>query len=41
MKKIILILSIIALSACNSSKEKNKVEKKTSTEMISENSKEK
>lgn len=41
MKKTILIISIIALSACNSSKEKNKVEKKTSTEMISENNKEK
>ena len=41
MKKIIIILAAILLVACNSSKEKNKVEKKTSTEMISENNKEK
>lgn len=36
MKKIIIILSAILLVACNSSKEKNKVEKNTSTEMSSE-----
>lgn len=37
MKKTILIFSTIAIFACNSSKEKNKVEKNISTEMISEN----
>ncbi len=36
MKKIIIIFSATLLVACNSSKEKNKVEKNTSTEMISE-----
>src|SRR5690606_13051645 len=36
-----IILSATLLVACNSSKEKNKVEKNTSTEMISENKKEK
>lgn len=41
MKKIFIILSVTLLVACNSSKEKNKVEKENSTEMISENSKEK
>ena len=41
MKKLFVILSAILLVACNSSKEKNKVEKNTATEMISENAKEK
>lgn len=41
MKKLFIILSATLLVACNSSKEKNKVEKNTSTEMISENKKEK
>ena len=41
MKKLIIIFSAALLVACNSSKEKNKVEKNTSTEMISENNKEK
>ncbi|MEH6765621.1 MAG: thioredoxin family protein [Aequorivita antarctica] len=41
MKKIFILFSSILLVACNSSKEKNKVEKSTSSEMISENSKEK
>ena len=36
MKKIIIIFSATLLVACNSSKEKNKDEKNTSTEMISE-----
>lgn len=40
MKKLFIILSATLLVACNSSKEKNKVEKNTSPEMISENSKE-
>lgn len=41
MKKIFILFSSILLVACNSSKEKNKVEKSTSSEMISENLKEK
>lgn len=41
MKKIIIILSATLLVACNSSKEKNKVVKNNSEEIISENSKEK
>src|SRR5690606_5452595 len=41
MKNIFLIISIIGLSACNSSKEKNKIDEKISKEMISENNKEK
>ncbi len=41
MKKLIIILSATLLVACNSSKEKNKVEQNNSKEMISENSKEK
>jgi thiol-disulfide isomerase/thioredoxin len=41
MKKLFLILSATLLIACNSSKEKNKVGKNTSNEMISENNKEK
>ncbi len=41
MKKIFIILSATLLIACNASKEKNKVEKKASKEMVSENSKEK
>lgn len=41
MKKIFILFSSILLVACNSSKEKNKVEKSTSTEMTSENPKEK
>jgi len=41
MKKIFIILSVTFLVACNSSKEKNKVDEKTSKEMISENNKEK
>jgi thiol-disulfide isomerase/thioredoxin len=40
MKKLFIILSATLLVACNSSKEKNKVEKNTSPEMISENNKE-
>ena len=40
MKKLIIILSATLLVACNSSKEKNKVEKNTSPEMISENNRE-
>ena len=36
MKNIFLIISIIGLSACNSSKEKNKVNENPSKEMISE-----
>ncbi|MDP2686663.1 MAG: thioredoxin family protein [Aequorivita sp.] len=41
MEKSIIIILIFVLSACNSSKEKNKVVENTSKEMISENSKEK
>ena len=41
MKKLFLILSATLLLACNTSKEKNKVGKNTSKEMISENNKEK
>ena len=41
MKNIFLIISIIGLSACNSSKEKNKANENPSKEMISENTKEK
>ncbi len=41
MNKIFLIITAITLIACNSSKEKNKIEKNTSSEMISEKSKEK
>ncbi len=41
MKKLILIISIIGISACNSSKEKNKVDQNSQKEIISENSKEK
>ncbi|MDN3724549.1 thioredoxin family protein [Aequorivita sp. SDUM287046] len=41
MKKILVILSATLLVACNSSKEKNKVDKNPSKEMISENTKEK
>src|SRR5690606_8069366 len=41
MKKLFIILSAILLVACNSSKEKNKVDENTSKEMISENNKEK
>ncbi|SRX54115.1 thioredoxin family protein [Aequorivita sp. CIP111184] len=39
MKIIIIILSALFLVACNSSKEKNKLDKTTSKEMISEQSK--
>jgi len=41
MKKLFIILSATLLVACNSSKEKNKVDENTSKEMISENNKEK
>ncbi len=41
MKKIFIILSATLLLACNSSKEKNKVDENNSKEMISENKKEK
>jgi thiol-disulfide isomerase/thioredoxin len=41
MKKLFIILSATLLVACNTSKEKNKVEKDNSKEMISEKSKEK
>lgn len=41
MKKLFIILSATLLIACNTSKEKNKVGKNTSNEMISENNKEK
>ncbi|SRX74918.1 thioredoxin family protein [Aequorivita antarctica] len=41
MKKLFIILAATFLVACNSSKEKNKVKKSTSTEMTSENPKEK
>jgi thiol-disulfide isomerase/thioredoxin len=41
MKKLLIILSATLVIACNSSKEKNKVDKNTSKEMISENNKEK
>ncbi|MRT17005.1 thioredoxin family protein [Vitellibacter sp. q18] len=41
MKKIILIIAIIGLSACNSSKEKNKPNENNSREMISKNNNEK
>ncbi|MCG2418175.1 thioredoxin family protein [Aequorivita sp. F47161] len=37
MKKIFLIISAITVVACNSSKEKNKIDENTSKEMISEN----
>ncbi len=40
MKKLFIILSATLVIACNSSKEKNKVDKNTSKEMISENNKE-
>lgn len=40
MKKLFIILSATLLVACNSSKEKNKVEKNISTEMVSDNNKE-
>ena len=41
MKKLFIILSATLLVACNSSKEKNKVDENTSKEIISENNKEK
>ena len=41
MKKLFIILSATLLVACNSSKEKNKLDENTSKEMISENNKEK
>ncbi|MDX1783013.1 MAG: thioredoxin family protein, partial [Aequorivita vladivostokensis] len=41
MKKLFIILSATFLVACNSSKEKNKLDENTSKEMISENNKEK
>ena len=41
MKKLFIILAATLLVACNSSKEKNKVDENTSKEMISENNKEK
>ena len=41
MKKLFIILSATLLVACNSSKEKNKLDETTSKEMISENNKEK
>ncbi|OAD92197.1 hypothetical protein A7A78_08890 [Aequorivita soesokkakensis] len=41
MKKLFIILSATLVIACNSSKEKSKVDKNTSKEMISENNKEK
>jgi len=41
MKKLFIILSATLLIACNTSKEKNKVGKNTSNEIISENNKEK
>lgn len=41
MKKIFILLSATLLVACNSSKEKNKLDENTSKEMISENTKEK
>jgi thiol-disulfide isomerase/thioredoxin len=41
MKKLFIIFSATLVIACNSSKEKNKVDKNTSKEMISENNKEK
>lgn len=41
MKKLFIILSATLLVACNSSKEKNKVNENPSKEMISENTKEK
>jgi thiol-disulfide isomerase/thioredoxin len=41
MKKIFIILSATLLVACNSSKEKNKMDENASKEMVSENSKEK
>ncbi len=41
MKKLFIILSATLLVACNSSKEKNKLDKNTSKEIISENNKEK
>ena len=41
MKKFILIISTLAIIACNSSKEKNKIDENPSQEMISENNKEK
>lgn len=37
MKKLIIIIAAVLLIACNSSKEKNKVNESTSKEMISEN----
>lgn len=41
MKKLFIILSAIFLVACNSSKDKTKVDENPSKEMISENNKEK
>jgi thiol-disulfide isomerase/thioredoxin len=41
MKKLFILLSATLLIACNSSKEKNKLDENTSKEMISENNKEK
>ncbi|MBG42985.1 MAG: thiol reductase thioredoxin [Aequorivita sp.] len=41
MKKLFILFSATLLIACNSSKEKNKIDESTSKEMISENNKEK
>ncbi len=41
MKKLFILLSATLIVACNSSKEKNKVDENPSKEMISENNKEK